>query len=386
MKKFFLLFLLSPFLLCQTQAQTAEDLFSFLEFRNAGPTRGGRVTAVAGIESRPHEFYMGATGGGVWKTTDYGQSWRNVSDGYFATGSIGSIRVSQLNPDIVYVGTGSDGIRSNVIIGKGIYRSDDAGESWKFLGLENAGQIGAVEIHPVNDEICYVAAIGNPFGPSFDRGVFKTVDGGETWEKVLFISDKTGACDLELCPDNPDIVYASVWTVERKPWTIISGSEEGGVYKSINGGINWQKLGGGLPTGIAGKSDLAVCKSNPENLYVLAEAEKGQNGLYFSSDYGENFTLLSDYAPLLDRPFYYCNVDVDPANQDIIFVNSTAFHKSVDRGKSWRRASTPHGDNHDMWINPSDPEIFIQSNDGGANITRDGGRTWSTQNNQPTAE
>lgn len=385
--KYTTLILLSLFALnCPAQNIDIEDVFSELTFYNVGPTRGGRVTTVAGIESQPSDYYMGASGGGVWKTTNYGRSWQNVSDGYFSTGSIGAIRVFQDNPDIVYVGTGSDGIRSNVIIGKGMYRTDDAGQSWDFIGLKNAGQIGAVEIHPDDPDICYVAAIGNPFGPNPMRGVFKTENGGDDWNRVLFISDNTGAVDLEICPDNSDIIYASAWTVRRKPWTIISGSEEGGIYKSINGGESWEKLTNGLPSGIIGKSDLAICKSKPENLYVLMEAEDSQNGLYFSDNYGESFSLLSDYSSLLDRPFYYCNLDVDPNNPDVIFVNTTGFHKSTDKGKSWNRVSTPHGDNHDMWINPSNSDLFIQSNDGGANITRDGGKSWSPQNNQPTAE
>lgn len=370
----------------QNQDLPIGELVSELYYRNIGPNRGGRVTAVAGVTSRPEEFYMGATGGGVWKTTDYGVSWKNVSDGYFATGSIGAIRVSETNPDIVYVGTGSDGIRSNVIIGKGMYKSIDAGSSWEFIGLEDAGQIGAVLISPDNPDICYVAAIGNPFGFNDMRGVFKTTDGGKTWDKQLFISNKTGAVDLEMSPDNHDIIYASVWTVERKPWTIISGSDEGGVYKSINGGKAWSRLNSGLPQGIIGKSDLAVCNTNPSFLYVLMEAAEGQNGLYFSEDYGENFKLISDYKYLLDRPFYYCNIDVDPNNPDVIYVNTTGLHKSIDKGENWDRMSTPHGDNHDMWINPNDSELFIQSNDGGANISQDGGKSWSPQENQPTAE
>lgn len=386
MKKL-LVFLFAGFaMLGQAQESSLLESMSDLSFRNVGPSRGGRATTVAGIETSPSEYYMGNTGGGVWKTTNYGQSWKNVSDGYFATGSIGAIRVSKSNPDIVYVGTGSDGIRSNVIIGKGVYKSEDAGKTWDFLGLKDAGQIGAVEVHPDDPKICYVAAIGNPFRPNSERGVFKTIDGGKNWQKVLFISDKTGSCDLEICPDNPDIIYASVWTVDRKPWTIISGSEEGGVYKSSDGGENWSKLTEGLPAGVVGKSDLAVCIAEPGFLYVLMEAENGQNGLYFSDNYGESFKLLSNYKSLLDRPFYYCNVDVDPTNPDILYVNTTGFHKSEDRGENWNRVSTPHGDNHDMWINPSDPDLFIQSNDGGANVTRDGGKTWSTQSNQPTAE
>jgi photosystem II stability/assembly factor-like uncharacterized protein len=356
-----------------------------LKYRLIGPTRGGRVTTVAGVESQPNIFYMGATGGGVWKTTDYGQSWSNISDGYFTTGSIGAIRVYQKNPDIIYVGTGSDGIRSNIIAGKGVYKSSDAGKTWKFSGLRNAGQIGAVEINPDNPDIAYVAAIGNAFGPNEERGLFRTTDGGKTWIKILYISPNTGVCDVELCPDNPMIIYASGWTVERRPWTIISGSEVDGIFRSENGGMSWIKLDGGLPQGIVGKSDLAVCPAKPELLYVLVESKENP-GLYISNDRGTTFKFVSNSAGLLDRPFYYTNIDVDPKNPDKIYVNSTSFHVSTDGGKSWSRKSTPHGDNHDMWINPSNTDVFIQSNDGGANITKDGGITWSTQNNQPTAE
>ena len=362
------------------------SLFNGLRYRNIGPSRGGRVTAVAGIPTQPGVFYMGACGGGVWKTTDYGQTWSNVSDGYFSTGSIGAIRVSLSDPNIVYVGTGSDGIRSNVITGRGIYKSIDAGKTWSFLGLREVGQIGAVEIHPGNPDIVYTAALGQAFGPNPERGVFRTADGGKTWEKVLFVSDKVGAIDLELAPDNPDIVYASMWRGERKPWTIISGGLEGGVYKSSDGGTLWKQIRQGLPSGLRGKSDLAVSPADPRRVYVLLEAPEGEGGLYRSDDYGESFQLISTFAPLLDRPFYYCNIDADPTNADVLYSNSTAFYKSEDGGFSWKRRSTPHGDNHDMWINPQNPDIFIQSNDGGANVTRDGGQTWSTQNNQPTAE
>lgn len=383
------LFSISVFLLTICiSAQDVSDINSFdeFEYRNVGPSRGGRVTAVAGIESDPSTYYMGATGGGVWKTTDYGRSWGNVSDGYFSSPSIGSIRVFQANPDIVYVGTGSDGIRSNVIIGKGVYRSDDAGKSWKFLGLGETGQIGAVIIDPSNPDRVFIASIGNPFGPNKERGVYRTEDGGQSWENVLFISENTGACDLEFHPLNPDIIYASIWTVRRKPWTIISGSEEGGIYKSTDGGNTWNQVSNGLPSGIIGKSDLAVCPAEPDFLYVLMEAENNQGGLYISKDKGESFELAGKHSFLLDRPFYYTNIDVDPGNPDIIYSNSTGFYRSVNRGKNWERRYTPHGDNHDMWINPSFPDIYIQSNDGGANITLNGGVTWSSQNNQTTAE
>ena len=364
----------------------AQPALTHLKYRNVGPTRGGRATAVAGVRTQPNVFYMGATGGGVWKTEDYGTSWKNVSDGYFATPSIGAIRVAQNDPNILYVGTGSDGLRSNVITGKGVYKSVDAGKSWKHIGLKSAGQIGAVEIHPSNHNIAFVAAIGNAFAPNPERGVFRTKDGGKTWEKVLFISEQTGAADLELMPSNPEIVYATVWHAERKPWTIKSGGKEQGIYKSVDGGDTWEKLENGLPTGIVGKIDLAVSPANPSLLYALVEAPEGRGGLYRSNDQGESFTHVSDDKQLSIRPFYYTNVDVDPQDPEVVYVMSTPYLKSTDGGKTWGRLRPPHGDNHDMWINPDNPQLFVQANDGGANVTHNGGKTWSTQLNQPTAE
>jgi photosystem II stability/assembly factor-like uncharacterized protein len=366
-------------------AAYAADLFSGLEYRMIGPSRGGRVTAVAGHADLPGTFYMGATGGGVWKTTDYGQAWHNVSDGFFDTGSIGAIRVADSDPDVVWVGTGSDGLRSNVIAGRGVYRSSDAGETWDFVGLGGVGQIGAVLVHPTDPDVAYVAAIGHAFGPGPERGVYRTTDGGDTWEQVLFVSDSTGAVDLEFAPDDPNVLYAATWRAERKPWTIISGAREGGVFRSTDAGDTWRRLTGGLPDGLVGKSDLAVSAADPDRLYVLIEADTGA-GLYRSDDRGESFELVSTQDGLLNRPFYYTNVDADPGDADVVYVNNERFFKSTDGGRTFARRPTPHGDNHDMWINPRDPDLFIQSNDGGANVTRDGGETWSTQRNQPTAE
>ncbi|MCH7513788.1 MAG: hypothetical protein IH947_07570 [Bacteroidetes bacterium] len=369
------------------EKDTTYSVLSAFNYRPVGPTRGGRVTTVAGVASDPAVFYMGATGGGVWKTTDYGQSWKNISDGYFSTPSIGAIRVAPSNAKIIYAGTGSDGIRSNVITGKGVYKSTDAGKTWKFAGLKNAGQIGAVEVHPLHPDTVYVAAIGNAFGPNPERGVFRSYDGGESWEKVLFISDSTGASDLELAPDDPNTVYACMWRAERKPWTIISGSDkEGGIYKSTDGGSTWRKLTEGLPSGLFGKSDLAVSPANPQRVWALIEAPEGKGGVYRSDDRGESWHLISTKKELLDRPFYYCNIDTNPQNDSTLFVSATQFWKSTDGGKSWKSKSVPHGDNHGIWMNPADSLLFIQANDGGANVTRDGGKTWSTQRNQPTAE
>jgi photosystem II stability/assembly factor-like uncharacterized protein len=360
-------------------------LFSGLEYRMIGPTRGGRVTSVMGVPSQPRTFYMGEASGGVWKTTDGGATWLPISDDDFKVGSIGSIDVSISDPNIIYVGTGSDDIRSNVSIGHGVYKSTDAGKTWRYLGLYNTGQTGAVRIDPTNPDIVYLAAIGNPFADNPERGVYRTTDGGQTWQKVLYLSDSVGAVDIELQPGNPKVVYASMWRGERKPWTIISGAHEGGIYKSTDGGDHWTKLGNGLPTELFGKSNIAVTAADPNRVYALIEAKPG-GGLYRSDDAGEHWTLVNTQATLITRPFYYTTIAADPTNADVVYAGAESFFKSTDGGKTFRRISTPHGDNHDMWINPHDGKIMIQANDGGANVSYDGGETWSTQDNQPTAE
>lgn len=365
----------------------AQD-FEALQYRTIGPSRGGRVTTVTGTPMLPGTFYLGASGGGVWKTDDYGTTWNNVSDGYFKTPSIGAIEVAVNDPNIVYVGTGSDGIRSNIIEGKGVYRSIDAAKTWEHIGLENAGQIGAVEIDPTDNNVVWVAAIGNAFKPNSERGIYKTTDGGQHWEKVLFVSDETGFADLELLPGNPNVVYAAAWKARRTPWTIDSGGEnsEGGIYKSINGGKDWVKLEKGLPKGLIGKIDLAVSPVDSRILYAVIEAPGEDRGLYKSVDQGKSFVHVSDDERLVNRPFYYTNIELDPTNPDIVYSNANPLIKSTDGGKTWKRMSVPHGDNHDIWLNPNNPDLLIQCNDGGANVSHNGGKTWSTQFNQPTAE
>jgi photosystem II stability/assembly factor-like uncharacterized protein len=357
-----------------------------LRYRMVGPSRGGRVTAVAGHPAHPSTYYFGGTGGGVWRTDDDGRSWHPVSDGQIAVGSIGAIRVADSDPDVVWVGTGSAAIRSNVSIGNGVYRSVDGGRTWTHAGLARAGMIGAIETHPRNADIAYVAALGNIFGRNPERGVFRTRDGGRTWEHVLFVSDSTGAVDLAINPHDPDEIYASLWRAERKPWTIISGAREGGIYKSSDGGDTWIRLGNGLPDGLRGKSSVSIARSSPNIVYALIEAPGDEGGLYRSDDRGASWRRVSNQAGLLERPFYYTYVDVDPKDADRVWVNNLALWLSEDAGRTWRRVATPHGDNHGMWINPDDPARIVQSNDGGANVTTDGGRTWSTQHNQPTAE
>ena len=363
-------------------------LFRGLHFRMVGPPRGGRVTTVTGVPSQPRTFYMGVASGGVFKTTDAGASWQPITDGKVPLGSTGSIAVAESDPNTIYLGTGSDDIRSNVSTGRGIYKSTDGGEHWSFVGLYDAGQIGAVRIHPTNPNVAWVAAIGDAFKNNAERGVYKTTDGGKSWRKVLFVSDSVGAADLELNPANPDVVYAWMWRGERKPWTIISGAESSagvGFYKSTDGGEHFTKVTNGLPGALVGKANIAVTAANPNRVYALIEAKPG-GGLYRSEDGGDSWKQVSNYAQLITRPFYYVALAADPTNADVVYAGAESFFKSSDGGTTWSPLRTPHGDNHDMWINPKDGRIMVQSNDGGANVSQDGGRTWSSQMVQPTAE
>jgi photosystem II stability/assembly factor-like uncharacterized protein len=366
-------------------ASVDSSLFNGLTFRLVGPSRGGRSTAVTGVPSQPRTFYMGVASGGVFKTTDGGESWVPITDGQVPLGSTGDIAVAASDPNIVYLGTGSDGVRSNVSTGRGVYRSNDAGRTWQFAGLYDVGQIGAVRIHPTNPDIAYVAANGDIFKPNPERGVFKTTDGGRSWRKVLFVSDSTGAMDVELQPGNPDVVYAWMNRIERKPWSIISGSREGGFYKSTNGGDTWVRITTGLPNELIGKGNVAVTATKPDRIYALVEALPG-GGFYRSDDFGQTWSLINDQGSLITRPFYYTTLTADPTNADVVYAGAEGFFKSADAGVTFVRFPTPHGDNHDMWVSPVNGNSVIQSNDGGANVSYDGGRTWSTQGNQPTAE
>lgn len=376
----------------QSVSKVDAKLFQSLRYRSIGPARGGRVTAVSGHRKQPHTFYMGATGGGVWKTTDAGQNWVNVSDGFFETASIGAIAVAETDPNVIYVGTGSAAIRSNVILGRGVYKSTDAGKTWAHIGLRDAGQIGSVKVDPRDANVAFVAALGQPFGANAERGVFRTKDGGKSWQKVLFINDRTGAVSLAMNPANPSELYTGAWQAVRRPWTIVSGgpAAECGIYKSTDGGDTWKHLDNGLPKGLIGKVGLDISAANPQRVYALMEATNPDgslaSGVYRSEDAGASWALINKTGGLIARPFYYTYINADSKNADVVYVNNLSFYKSTDGGKSFRPISTPHGDNQGMWINPDNPEIFIQSNDGGANVTLNGGRTWSTIYNQPTAE
>lgn len=359
--------------------------FEGMQFRYAGHSVGGRVNAVTGVPSQPRTFYMGVASGGVFRTTDGGESWQPISDGKIPVASIGSIAVAESDPNVIWVGTGSDGARSNVSTGRGVYRSTDAGESWNFVGLYNVGQIGALRVHPADPNTAWVSATGDLFKRNTDRGIFRTTDGGRTWRKTLYLNDSTGAADVELKPGDPNTVYAWMSRIERKPWTIISGSREGGFYKSTDGGVTFRKTGRGLPTGLIGKGNLAVTAANPERLYLLVEAQPG-GGLYRSDDAGANWELVNTTPGLITRPFYYTTIGADPTNADVVYAGAENFYKSTDGGRTLALFPTPHVDNHDIWINPTNGLTMVQANDGGANVSFDGGRTWSTQLNQPTAE
>jgi photosystem II stability/assembly factor-like uncharacterized protein len=364
------------------------NAYKDLKWRNVGATRGGRVTAYSGVRQQPYTFYFGGVGGGVWKTEDAGISWAPVSDGQIATGSIGSIDVAPSNPNHVWVGTGSAAIRSNVIIGRGVYKSTDAGKTWSFQGLKESGQIGGIKVHPFNTNTVWLAALGSPFGPNDERGIFKTTDAGKTWKKTLFVNNETGGRDIEVDWENPDILYAAMYRGFRKGWDIISGgpASEGGIYKSTDGGETWKHITNGLPKDLIGKIDIDISRSNPRVLYAMVEGLGAQGGLFRSNDAGESWTNINNSQRLRARPFYFHYVTVNPKNDNEVWVNELGLQKSTDGGKTFTSIDTPHGDNHGMWFNPDNPNIIIQVNDGGANVSLNGGKSWSSILNQPTAE
>jgi len=359
-----------------------------MQYRFAGPTRGGRVTAVTGIPSQPFTFLMGATGGGVWKTDDAGMSWRNLSDGQIAAGSIGAIAVAPSDPATIYAGTGSACPRGNVSAGIGMYKSEDGGKNWRHAGLPEAGQIGKILVHPQNPELVYVAALGHLFGKNPERGVYRSKDGGESWEKILFLSDSTGAVDLAVNPHNPREMYAALWRTERKPWTLIDGGPEGGIWKTNDGGDTWEKLAGGLPSGLLGRIGLAVSPADPDRVWALINAtEEEDAGLYRSDDAGRSWQRICRDHKIRQRGWYYTHLTADPKDENTLYVNNVGFFKSIDGGKTFdTRIKTPHSDHHGLWINPDNTQVMINCNDGGACVSLNGGKTWSTQLNQPTSE
>ncbi len=368
----------------------AGKLTGALKWRNVGPYTGGRVTAVAGIADKPNVFYMGAAGGGVWKTENYGHSWKNISDKYFKSNNIGAMAIAPSNPKVIYVGTGDSAPRNTVLTGEGMYKSTDGGKTWKYIGLGKTHIISWIVVDPNNPEVVYVAALGHLFGPNTERGVFKTTDGGKTWKKILYVNEHTGAISLAMDPSNPQVMYAAMWQMSRRHWTFSSGGPGSGIYKTIDGGASWTNITHrpGLPSGVFGKVGVAVAPSDPEVVYALVQASyKGQAGGLFRSDNGgASWKLVNDSMEITQRAFYYMTVYVDPKDQNTIYLPNVGLHVSHDGGKKLIALHPPHGDNHVMWINPNNPQIFIEGNDGGATVSQNAGKAWSSEDNQPTGQ
>jgi len=369
----------------QTSASFDGQFFGGLKWRNIGPNRGGRSIGVAGSPNRPLEYYFGATGGGLWKTTDGGITWKPVTDTAIKASSVGAVAVSESNPDIVFIGTGETQLRGNIIQGDGVYKSTDSGKTWTPSGLTETQAIGRIRIHPTHPEIVFAAALGHPFGANPDRGVFRSRDGGKTWQKVLYRNDGAGAVDICFAPKDPQVLFASVWEVFRTPYSLSSGGPGSGLFKSTDGGDHWTEItrNPGLPKGMIGKSGVSVSGADSNRVWAIVEAEDG--GIFRSDDAGATWAKINDERRFRQRAFYYTRIYADPVNRDRVYVLNTGFYRSDDGGKTYATIRPPHGDNHDLWIALNDPARMINGNDGGANISVNGGETWTAQN-YPTAQ
>jgi len=390
-RKFILYSLLALFvalpggLVAQHSFKYDTTLYNKMQWREIGPFRAGRSIAVAGHKDQPLTFYFGATGGGIWKTEDGGNAWLNVSDGFLKIGIVGALAVAESDPNVIYAGTGEACIRGNAMPGEGVYKSDDAGKTWKFIGLKDAQTISKIRVHPRDENVVYAAALGHVFGPNMERGVYRSRDGGKTWQKILFKNDSTGAVDLAIDPNNPRILYAAMWQAGRNPWSMSSGGRGSGLWKSADGGDNWTDLSGnkGLPNGLKGKIGIAVSPAKPNRVWASIEAEEG--GLFVSDDAGKNWNRVNDDRRLRQRAWYYSHVYADPKNPEAVYILNVQFHKSIDGGKTLTNISVPHGDNHDLWIDPNNPMRMITGDDGGASVSFNGGQTW-TEEDIPTAQ
>ncbi|MBK7797247.1 MAG: glycosyl hydrolase [Saprospiraceae bacterium] len=378
-------FLCNLHIVLQGQENPHQKIFEAVQWRELGPPRAGRVSGVCGVNSDLQTYYMATTGGGVWKTSDKGESWNNISDGYFG-GSVGAVEISASDPDILYAGTGEETLRGNMSSGNGIWRSTDAGRTWTHMGLAGTKQISRVRIHRKDPNNVLVAAIGNVFRPGPERGIFKSIDGGKNWKKVLYISDTVGASDLAIDPINSQIMYAGMWHVLRNPYQFVSGGSGSGIYKSKDGGESWQNLtqNEGLPEGIWGKVTLSICPQRPERIYAMIENLNG--GLYRSDDSGKTWEKVNSENKLRQRSWYFTRVYADPKNPDGVYVLNVSLHYSKDGGKTFSEVNTSHGDHHDLWLDPSNSQRMIVGHDGGAQISENGGKSWSSIYNQPTAQ
>jgi photosystem II stability/assembly factor-like uncharacterized protein len=374
-----------PVMRAQAAAGIDAALLAGLRWRSIGPARGGRSIGVAGSSSRPNEYYFGATGGGLWKTTDGGVTWRAVSDGFFKSSSVGAVAVAESQPDVVYAGMGEVQLRGNIIQGDGVYKSGDAGRTWAHVGLARSMAISRIRVHPTNPDIVYVAALGDPYGPNAERGVFKSIDGGKTWESVLFRNNQTGAVDLSMDPKNPDVLYAGFWEVFRTPHSLSSGGPGSGLFKTSDGGKNWTDLtkNKGLPVPPWGKVGVSVSGADSSRIFAIIEAADG--GVFLSDDAGATWTRVNEDRRLRQRAFYYTRIYADPKTRDTVYILNTGIYRSTDAGKTLTAIRVPHGDNHDLWIAASDPARMINSNDGGANVSTNGGESWTDQD-YPTAQ
>lgn len=380
------LLIISLFDVCAQQGKT--EYFEPLKYRSIGPFRGGRSVSACGVSGDPLSYYMGTTGGGLWKTTDAGQHWKNISDGFFKTGSVGAVAVSESHPYIVYCGMGEHAPRGVMTsYGDGVYKSTDAGKTWVHLGLKETQHIARIIIHPTNPDIVYVAAQGALYGPNKERGIYKSEDGGKTWKQVLFVNELTGCSELSMDMNYPDILYATMWEHQRKPWKVISGGGGSGVYKSMDGGESWKKIEEGLPEE-KGKMAISVCRANSDLVYCLVESdsEKDKGGLFKSTNGGKKWFRVSDDNRLTQRSWYYTEVFSDPQDENTVYVLSAPALRSIDGGSSWERISGTHGDYHDLWINPQNNANMVIANDGGAAISYNAGASWSTQSIMPTAQ
>jgi photosystem II stability/assembly factor-like uncharacterized protein len=366
--------------------KTLSEQFEGLEFRSIGPYRGGRSTAVTGVRGQPLTFYFGGSGGGIWKTVDGGSNWEPMSDKNLKTGSVGWIAVSESDPNVVYVGMGVSPIRGNVYQGDGVWKSPDSGHTWTNMGLKETYQISRVIVHPHDPDLVYVAALGHVWGPNADRGIYRSSDGGKSWKKVLFVDEKTGASDLSMDPNNPRVLYAAFWQAARKPWNLESGGPGSSLYRSTDGGDTWKKLTeGGLPSGIWGRVGVGASSARAGRVFAMIQGAKDKGGLYRSDDWGDKWTHVSADHSIRERAWYYSWVFPDTKNADILYLPNVEFHKSSDGGKTFHAMPVPHGDNHALWIDPDDANRMIPGNDGGDDHVQRR-PTWSTQDNQPTAQ